>query len=192
MDKLIEWLMDGWINRSMDGSIIWSTNRWIDGLIDRSIDGLTDGSIDRSMYWLMDWWIDGSIDVCAFLSSSFSLFSDTNLSPKFSSSFSGAFYVIASVALDLLMFPLDDESKKETKRSSGRKGESKSSATVVPSYGGTYSNRSPPISNTTSSPPRHIILQYAEVEEERFMTLARINGWMDGWINWSMHWSMDR
>ena len=37
----------------------------------------------------------------------------------------------------------------------------------------------PPISNTTLSPPRHKILQYAEVEEERFMTLDRIDGWMD-------------
>ena len=74
------------------------------------------------------------------------------------------------------MFPLDDERKKETQRSFGRKGESKSSATDVPSSGGTNSNGSPPISNTTSSPPRHKILQYAEVEEERFMTLARIDG----------------
>ena len=114
--------------------------------------------------------MDDSINVCAFPSISFSLFSDTNLSPKSSSSFSGAFDVIASVASDLLMFPLDDERKKETQRSSGRKGESKSSATVVPSSGGTNSNGSPPISNTTSSPPRHKILQYAEVKEERFMT----------------------
>ena len=41
------------------------------------------------------------------------------------------------------------------------------------------SNRIPPISNTTQSPPRYKILQYAEVEEERVMTLARIDGWMD-------------
>ena len=81
------------------------------------------------------------------------------------------------------MFPLDDEKKKETQRSSGRKGENKSSENVVPSYGGTNSNRSPPVSNTISSPPRHKILQYAEVEEERFMTLARIDGWMNGWID---------
>ena len=75
------------------------------------------------------------------------------------------------------MFPLDDERKKETQRSSGKKGESKSSATVVPSSEGTNSNGSPPsppISNSTASPPRHKILQYAEVEEERFTTLARM------------------
>ena len=85
------------------------------------------------------------------------------------------------------MFPLDDERKKETQRSPGRKGKSNSIATVVPSYGGTNINGSPPISNTTSSPPRHKILQYAEVEEERFINLARIDGWMGGWIDRSIH-----
>ena len=57
----------------------------------------------------------------------------------------GAFDVIASVVSDLLMFPLENERKKEAQRSSGRKGESKSSATVVPFSGGTNSNWSPPI-----------------------------------------------
>ena len=68
----------------------------------------------------MDDSIDGSIDVCAFTSSFFSLFLDTNLSPKSSSSFTGNFDVIASVASDLLMFPLDDERKEENQRSYGR------------------------------------------------------------------------
>ena len=122
--------------------------------------------IDRWIDECFNQWIDGSIDVFAFLSSSFSLFLDTNLSPKSSSSFSGAFDVIASVASDLLVFPLDDERKKETQRSTGRKGESKISATVVPSSGGTNSNGISPIINTTSSPPRYKILQYVEVEEE--------------------------
>ena len=89
----------------------------------------------------------------------------------------------ASVASDLLMFLLDGKREKETQRSYGMKVEIKSSAIVVPSSGGTNSNRSPPIRNTTSSPPRHKILKYAEVEEELFMTLARIDGWMDQSIN---------
>ena len=81
------------------------------------------------------------------------------------------------------MFPLDDGREKETQRSSGRKGENNSSATAVPSSGGTNINGSPPISSTISSPPRYKILQYAEVEGERFMTLARIDGSIDRSIN---------
>ena len=126
--------------------------------------------------------------MCIYVDISFFLFSDTILSPKSSSSFSGALDAIASVASDLLMFPLDDERKKETQRSYGRKSESKSSATVVPSSGVTNSNGSPPISNTTSSPPQHKILQYAKVEEERVMTLARIGGWIDRSINALIDW----
>ena len=124
---------------------------------------------------------------CEFTSSSFSLFLDTNLSHKSYSSFSGAFDVIENVASDLLMFPLDNERKKETKRSPGKKGKRNNSATVVPSSEKTNSNGSPPISNKTSSPPRHKILQYAEVKEERFMTLARIDGWIDGSIDQSIY-----
>ena len=89
------------------------------------------------------------------------------------------------------MIPLDDKRTKETQKSFGRKGESKSSANVVPYSGGTNSNRSPPISNTTSIPPQHKILQYAEVEEERFMTLAIIDGWMDQLINALIDGSID-
>ena len=59
--------------------------------------------------------MDDSIDVCAFSSSSFFLFLDTNLSPKSSSSFSGAFDVISSVASDFLMSPIDDERKNKLK-----------------------------------------------------------------------------
>ena len=76
---------------------------------------------------MIDGWINGLSKVCAFPSSYLSLFLDTNMSPKSSSLFSGAFDVIASVASDLLMFPLDDESKKETQRISVSKGKSKSS-----------------------------------------------------------------
>ena len=59
--------------------------------------------------------MDDSINVCTFPSSSFSLFLDTNLSHKSSSSFSGAFDVIASVASDFLMFTLENERKNKLK-----------------------------------------------------------------------------
>ena len=170
----------------------WQMDRWIDPSNYLWINGLTNGSINVLMYWFMVWWInwlinrwiDGSIDVCLFTSSSFSLFSDN---PKSSSSFTGDFDVIASVASDFLMFPLDDGRKKETQRSSGKKGESNSSATAVPSSGETNSNGSPPISNTTSSPPRH---KYYNMLKSR-----RKESWlwpesMDGWMDQSMHWSI--
>ena len=159
MDRLMYWLMVWWIN--------WLIDRWIDGWFDR--------------------WIDGSIDGCAFPSRSFPLSSDTNLSPKSSSSFSGAFDVIASVASDLLMFHLDDERRKETQWSSGRKGESKSSASAVTSSGRTNSNGSPP--SAIQHQVLHDIKYYNMLKSRRKESRLWPES-MDGSFDRSMHWSI--
>ena len=95
------------------------------------MDDLIDGLMDRSMY----------VHFCQAISLYFWT-QTSRLNPL--SRFFGDFDVIASVASDLLVFPLDDERKKETQRSSGGKGKSKSRATAVPSSGGNNSNGSPP------------------------------------------------
>ena len=163
MDGSMDWWMDWSNDLWIDGLINLWIDRWIDVLIDGLMDDLIGGLIYRSMYvhFHQDLFLYFWTQTCRI-----------NPLPRF---------------LELLMslqvlhwtcscFLLDNERRKETQKNYVRKCKSKSRTTVVPSSGGTNSNRIPPISNTTSSPPRHKILQCAKVKEEKFMTLVRIDG----------------